>query len=68
MTPPSKLAWRRVRSRIEIVVTAEERARLERVALENRGGLARVIRDAVNEYVSDYSDTVVFIDPKGRRR
>lgn len=69
MTPRSRQwpTWRRSRSRIEFVVTNEERALLDRVAQENRGTIAKVVRDAVNEYVNDYSERRVFL-PDCRRQ
>lgn len=52
--------------RIEFLVTAEERSALEKVASENSQTLAGVIRDAVNTFVADYADRVVFT-PSGDR-
>jgi len=50
----------RARKRIEIVVTDEQRRDLDRVASESGKNLATVIREAVNEYVSDFSERQVF--------
>ena len=50
----------RATKRIEFVVTAEQRRELERVAAEQGKPLSTVIRDAVNEFVGDYSDRKVF--------
>lgn len=47
--------------RVEFVITPEERQALVRVAQDAGKPLATVIREAVNEYVSDYTDRVVFI-------
>lgn len=49
--------------RIEIVVTSEQRRELERVAKECGKPLASVIREAVNEFVGDYSERHVFAEP-----
>lgn len=56
----------RATSRVEFVVTTEERAALETVAKANRQSLAAVIRDAVNTFVADYGERVVFT-PSGDR-
>lgn len=56
----------RATKRIEIVVTDEERAALDQMAKDNRQTLAAVIRDAVNTFVSDYGERVVFL-PSGDR-
>ena len=50
---PRVSQWRQSRARIEIVVTAAERRRLEQVAQENGGTVAAVIREAVAEYCTD---------------
>lgn len=50
----------RANKRIEFVVTAEQRRELEHVAAEQGKPIATVIREAVNEYVSDYSERTVF--------
>lgn len=50
----------RAHKRIEIVVTAEQRRELDRVAAEQKKPLATVIREAVNEYVADYGEKRVF--------
>jgi len=41
-------------------LTPAERADLDRVARDNRVPAAKVLRDAVNEYVADYRDRAVF--------
>lgn len=46
--------------RVEFVVTRAERVELDAVAGECELTLADVIREAVNEYVSDYRDRKVF--------
>lgn len=46
--------------RVEFTVTAEQRRELDRVAKESGKALATVIREAVNEFVADYSDRRVF--------
>jgi hypothetical protein len=56
----------RATKRIEFVVTAAELKALEHVAAENRQHLAAVIRDAVNTFVADYGERVVFL-PSGDR-
>lgn len=50
----------RAERRIEIVVTDEQRRELNRVAAVQRKPLATVIREAVNEYVTDYGEKRVF--------
>jgi len=47
-------------SRVTIRLTPGERADLDRVARDNRMRTATVVREAVNEYVSDYRDRRVF--------
>ena len=42
--------------RISFALTAEERAALKVVADENQLKVAEVVREAVNSFVSDYSD------------
>lgn len=49
---------------IRIRVTPQQRRDLEHVARDNRTDVADVIREAVNEYVSDYRDRPVFRGPK----
>lgn len=41
-------------------VTAEQRRQLQDVARDNRVRMAQVIRDAVDEYVTDYREDPVF--------
>lgn len=50
----------RASERIEFVVTPEQRRELERVAAETGKRIATVIREAVNEFVGDYSERKVF--------
>lgn len=45
-------------------MTPSQRRDLERVAVENQTDVAGVIREAVNEYVSDYRERKVFRLPK----
>lgn len=56
----------RATARVEFVVTADERAALAKMASENRQTLASVIREAVNTFVADYGERVVFT-PSGDR-
>lgn len=51
----------RASERIEFVCTKGERAKLENVAAKNRQPLATIIREAVNSFVADYGDRVVFV-------
>jgi hypothetical protein len=52
--------------RICIRVTLAQRRELEQVARDNSigGGVAALIREAVNTYVSDYRDATVFRQTK----
>jgi hypothetical protein len=50
--------------RVAIRLTPIQRRDLKQVAKENRTDLAGVIREAVNEFVSDYRETGVFRLPK----
>lgn len=43
-------------TRIMVRVTPAQRLELRRVATDNRTGVSGIIREAVNEYVSDYGD------------
>jgi hypothetical protein len=52
---------------IEILVTVEERARLRQVAAENRLPMTAMMREAINEYVSDYGERAVFFPPTRSR-
>lgn len=47
-------------TRISVRLTPAERADLNRVARDNRVPAAKVIREAVNEYVADYRERVLF--------
>jgi hypothetical protein len=51
--------------RITVNVTPAQRLELRRVASDNRTGMAGIIREAVNEYVADYSERTPF---RGRKR
>ena len=53
-------AGQRATRRVEFVVTDQERSDLELVAKEMGHHVARVIRDAVNEFVADYRERPVF--------
>jgi hypothetical protein len=52
-------------ARISVSVTPAQRLELRRVASDNRSGIAGVIREAVNEYVADYSERKPFPRRKG---
>ena len=45
---------------VRVRVTAGQRLELHRVAQANRTGMSGVIREAVNEYVSDYGERRIF--------
>lgn len=45
---------------VGVRVTPAQRLELRRVAAENGTGVSGVIREAVEEYVSDYRETGVF--------
>lgn len=47
--------------RVAIRLTCEERIKLDQVAQESGQKLADVVRDAVNEFVADYSERRVFV-------
>jgi predicted DNA-binding protein len=51
---------------VHVRVTAVERAHLAAVAREVQRPVAEVIREAVNEYVADYRDDLVFVTRNGR--
>jgi hypothetical protein len=51
-------------ARISIAVTPAQRLELRRVASDNRTGLSGIIREAVNEYVSDYGERRPFRSKK----
>lgn len=53
-------------SRIEVLVTEDERVALQKVASANRQTLSSVLRDAVNTFVADYGERVIFT-PSGDR-
>ena len=50
--------------RIQVRVTPAQRLELQRVASDNGTGVAGIIREAVNEYVSDYGGRLPFVRPK----
>jgi hypothetical protein len=54
-------------TRIWVRVTAAQRLELQRVASDNRTGVSGVIREAVNEYVSDAGDRRPFRPRKTSR-
>lgn len=56
----------RATRRVEFVVTDREQQALRQVAKENRLSLAAVVREAVNTFVQDYAERVVFL-PSGDR-
>jgi hypothetical protein len=47
--------------RVEIRITAAERIDLEQVAAANHTTMTDVLREAVNEYVSDFRDRRLFV-------
>jgi hypothetical protein len=47
-------------TRISVKVTPAQRLELRRVASDNRTGMSGIIREAVNEFVSDYGDRPTF--------
>jgi hypothetical protein len=51
-------------ARIEFRVTPAQRLEIRRVASDNRTGVAGLIREAVNEYVSDYGEKRLFVRRK----
>jgi len=57
---PTRVAGERATARIWAFLTSTERQALDAVAHDNGLTVAQVIRDAVNEYVADYSDRRVF--------
>jgi hypothetical protein len=50
-------AGQRAAHRVEFRLTDDELARLEAVARDNGKPLATLIREAINEFVADYTDT-----------
>lgn len=46
--------------RIHIRMTSQERDELSRVAAQERKSVSEVVREAVNEFVSDFSDDKPF--------
>jgi len=50
---------------VRVRVTSAQRIELRRVASENGCGMSGVIREAVNEYVSDYRERGPFRSNKG---
>lgn len=57
---PPRVAGEVACRRIWAFLTPSERAALDRVARENGQAVAEVIREAVNEYVSDLGERRVF--------
>lgn len=53
-------ASRRSTKRVEFMVTEDEHRILERVAEQSKQPIASVIRQAVDEFVSDYGEKKVF--------
>jgi hypothetical protein len=51
-------------ARIEFRVTPAQRLELRRVATDSRTGVAGLIREAVNEFVSDYGEKRPFVRHK----
>lgn len=49
-----------VSARIQLRVTPAQRLELRRVAQDNRTNVSGVLREALNEYVSDYQDRRLF--------
>lgn len=49
---------------VTLKVTAAQRLELRRVAVENGTHVSTVIREAVDEFVSDYRERTVFGRPK----
>lgn len=48
---------------VRVRMTEEQRQDLEQVARDNQTTLSAAVREAVNEYVSDYRDKKVFKTP-----
>jgi hypothetical protein len=53
---PSRVEGEVATARIWAWLTPQERTRLLRVALENRLTIAQVVREAVNDFVAEYSE------------
>ena len=51
-------------ARISVAVTPAQRLELRRVASQTRGGVSGIIREAVNEFVSDYGERRPFRSKK----
>jgi hypothetical protein len=51
-------------ARIEVRVTPAQRLEVRRVASENGTGIAGIIREAINEYVADYTERRPFVRRK----
>jgi hypothetical protein len=54
-------------TRISVKVTAAQRLELRRVASDNGTGMSGIIREAVDEFVSDYGERQLFGRTKRRR-
>ncbi len=50
--------------RLSLAVTPAQRLDLKQVAAESRTGLSGLLREAVNEFVSDYRERQVFCRKK----
>lgn len=53
-------------ARITVRLTPQERSALEQVAADNRQSILQVVREAVNCFVADYGERVIFT-PSGDR-
>jgi len=51
-------------ARVELRVTPAQRLELQRIAGDNRSGVAGILREAVNEYVADYGGRRPFVRQK----
>jgi hypothetical protein len=54
--------------RIALRVTPAQRLELRRVASDNQTGMSGIIREAVNEFVSDYGERTTFVSTQRTRR
>ena len=53
---------------VTVRLTPAQRLALERAARDNRTNVAGVVREAVNEFVSDYGEPAIFPVRRGRQR
>ena len=51
-------------AKVELRVTPAQRLELQRIAGDNRTGVAGLLREAVNEYVADYGGRRTFVRQK----